>query len=187
MYFVFSCKSHCQARQLLHVFRSINQKVPLGVRFEELIFLIRLIKSYLSNHFRLRLRPDSYSSSSCMRSSTLWTLWNQNAEVWSSPWISKAGEVNIKSPVMANPISNHTHVTRRDLNEQKEKYIYIYFFLLVSNEKAKGPETTHFPSARLTFLKTGYISGVGCPWWSSYRKTGDWPTSSPNCWTPWAS
>lgn len=50
-----------------------------------------------------------------------------------------------------------------------------------------SPQTTHFPSAKLTFLKMGYSSGAGCPSWSSYRKTGDRPTSSPSCCTPWSS
>lgn len=49
------------------------------------------------------------------------------------------------------------------------------------------PETqliTYLPSARLMERNRGYSSGAGLPCWSSYRKTGLRPTSTPSCWMP---
>lgn len=43
---------------------------------------------------------------------------------------------------------------------------------------------TYLPSARLMERNKGYSSGVGLPCWSSYRKTGARPTSTPSCWRP---
>lgn len=43
---------------------------------------------------------------------------------------------------------------------------------------------THFPSARLIERNRGYSSGAGFPCWSSYRKMGERPTSTPSCWMP---
>lgn len=43
---------------------------------------------------------------------------------------------------------------------------------------------TYLPSARLMERNRGYSSGAGLPCWSSYRKTGARPTSTPSCWMP---
>lgn len=43
---------------------------------------------------------------------------------------------------------------------------------------------TYLPSARLMERKMGYSSGAGWPCWSSYRKMGPRPTSTPSCWMP---
>lgn len=43
---------------------------------------------------------------------------------------------------------------------------------------------TYLPSARLMERNKGYPSGAGLPCWSSYRKTGARPTSTPSCWMP---
>lgn len=44
---------------------------------------------------------------------------------------------------------------------------------------------TYLPSARLTEWNSGYSSAEGLPCWSSYRKIGPRPTSTPSCWMPW--
>lgn len=44
---------------------------------------------------------------------------------------------------------------------------------------------TYLPSARLMEWNSGYSSAEGLPCWSSYRKMGPRPTSTPSCWMPW--
>lgn len=48
----------------------------------------------------------------------------------------------------------------------------------------RSSQVTYLPSARLMERNKGYSSGAGLPCWSSYRKTGARPTSTPNCWIP---
>lgn len=144
-------------RAVSHLFKSSRKKVPLRLRFEELIFLTPLIKSYLCSKHSTRIL---FSVRSFQFKHSL-SFMNQTAEIWGSPW-------------WVQSINRHTSNTEG-------------YQVNSANVEVIGPQTTHFPSARLTLLKMGYISGVGCPCWSSYRKTGERPTSSPNCCTPWSS
>lgn len=55
---------------------------------------------------------------------------------------------------------------------------------LTSTSPLEKQSVTYLPSARLMERNRGYSSGAGLPCWSSYRKTGARPTSTPSCWMP---
>lgn len=68
-------------------------------------------------------------------------------------------------------------------NGKPATHIHLLMWWRTSPSSAK-PLFTYLPSARLMERKMGYSSGAGWPCWSSYRKMGPRPTSTPSCWMP---